>query len=71
MTPSYEECLMALLRNVTTAQSPCRACNANILWVRHGNNRLCPYNMDGTSHFTTCPAADRFSKGGKHGNSGS
>jgi len=40
----------------------CRGCGAAIIWGRTRKGRLCPYNPDGTSHFTTCPKAATFSR---------
>lgn len=42
----------------------CRGCNRKIYWVRHRTGKSAPYDHDGTSHFVTCPHADRFRKPG-------
>lgn len=38
----------------------CRACRACIVFVRTTSGALMPVNLDGTTHFATCPAADAF-----------
>ena len=38
----------------------CSACAAVILFVRTRKGKRAPLNPDGTSHFASCPAADRF-----------
>jgi len=43
--------------------SHCRSCGAKMLWVESvKNQRPAPINPDGTSHFATCPQADRWRK---------
>lgn len=41
----------------------CGSCGAEITWGKTANNKACPMNPDGTSHFTTCPNAASHSKG--------
>jgi hypothetical protein len=41
---------------------PCRACGALMVFVKTEKGKTCPVNEDGTSHFSTCPEASRFSK---------
>lgn len=39
----------------------CRGCHLGIWWAKHPTSgRAHPYNLDGVSHFATCPKADRF-----------
>lgn len=39
----------------------CRSCAAPVLWViTHKSGRPSPLNQDGTSHFSTCPQAERW-----------
>ena len=38
----------------------CRSCQAEILWCITQNRRKAPTNRDGTSHFSTCPAAEQW-----------
>lgn len=38
----------------------CRACGAPMVWIITKKGKKSPMNKDGTSHFGTCPAADRF-----------
>ena len=40
----------------------CRGCGAAIIWGRTKKGKICPYNLDGTSHFGTCPKAGDFSR---------
>jgi hypothetical protein len=50
-------------------RAECKGCGATIYWRPHpttGRNH--PFNPDGSSHFQTCPEADRFRKrGGRNG----
>ena len=43
-----------------TPQSRCRKCDKFFYWVRMESGKLMPVDIDGTSHFATCPAADEF-----------
>ena len=38
--------------------SKCKSCGAEIVWGVHPNNphKMCPFNADGTIHFSTCEA---------------
>lgn len=38
----------------------CRACSARISWAETPTGRTAPLDPDGTSHFATCPDAERF-----------
>lgn len=40
----------------------CRGCLAAILWVVHRNEKLTPYDLDGTPHFATCQQSKAFKK---------
>ena len=60
-------------------ESICKGCGANIQWVKTAKGKIMPCNLakvvivtkDGkvvsgfTSHFATCPKADKFRGGGK------
>ena len=35
-------------------------CRAPIYWIVHRNGKRAPYNPDGTNHFITCPAVEKF-----------
>lgn len=41
----------------------CRGCREPIAWSRTPAGRSAPLDRDGTSHFATCPEADRFRAG--------
>lgn len=43
------------------AQS-CRGCQAVIFWILTSLGNKMPVNADGTSHFATCPDANKFRK---------
>jgi len=45
-----------------TAVSRCRGCGAPIAWAVTATYRSMPLDRDGTSHFATCPDAERFRK---------
>lgn len=38
----------------------CRSCAADILWTITRKGKRAPLNRDGTSHFSTCPAANQW-----------
>lgn len=38
----------------------CRGCNQEILWAVTTAGKNSPHDPDGTSHFATCPQAQRF-----------
>ena len=41
----------------------CRSCHAPIRWARNEQSgRMSPFDLDGKSHFATCPNADDFRK---------
>lgn len=40
----------------------CRACGASIRFESTASGKLMPVDADGTSHFATCPQAERFRK---------
>jgi hypothetical protein len=40
----------------------CRACGAPMNWCETKAGKRAPLNLDGTSHFATCPDAERFRK---------
>ena len=41
-------------------QSACRSCSAPIVWCKTPAGKRAPVNPEGTSHFSTCPQADRW-----------
>ena len=54
---------------VTAAVHECRSCHAPVYWGFTEKGKRCPYDVvDGTatrtSHFTTCPQAQAWSKKG-------
>ena len=40
----------------------CKGCLAKILWVRHRNAKVVPYDPDGTNHFVSCADRERFKR---------
>jgi hypothetical protein len=42
----------------------CRSCRAAIVWVTTRNGRLSPMNLDGSSHFGTCPQSEKWRRRG-------
>lgn len=47
-------------------RAECRSCGAVIYWREHPTtHKNHPYNADGTSHFGTCPDADKWRGKGK------
>jgi hypothetical protein len=40
----------------------CASCDAPISWLRTPTGRMGPWNVDGTSHFASCPEANRWRK---------
>ena len=44
-------------------QSQCKACGAPIVWVRTKSGKWTPQDLDGGSHWATCPEAHKFKKG--------
>lgn len=40
--------------------SKCNSCGAEIKWRENANNRWEPLNMNGVSHFETCPQAKEW-----------
>jgi len=40
----------------------CRACHAEIIWVKTAKGNWTPQNLDYSSHWGTCPAAKQFKK---------
>ena len=55
---AYEVMRMLLERVGDPGQ--CSGCNVPIYWVRYKGGRVGPHNLDGVSHFATCPKADQF-----------
>jgi hypothetical protein len=54
--------ITALLKAIGADPGQCKGCPAPVLWVRHANGKLTPYDRDGTNHFITCPNARQFKK---------
>jgi hypothetical protein len=50
-----------------TKPSICRGCGSEIFWIVTKNGKRMPVNADGTSHFSSCPDADKFRKGKNDG----
>jgi hypothetical protein len=40
----------------------CRSCKAEVIWAVHDSGKRAPFDMDGSSHFATCPQADYWRK---------
>ena len=40
--------------------SRCLGCNKHIYWIKTKKGASMPLNTDGTSHWGTCPEAERF-----------
>jgi len=40
----------------------CKSCGASIAYKKAGGAPAHPFNLDGTSHFTTCPQARTWRK---------
>jgi len=53
-------------------QGACRACGADIFWVRHANGKVTPYTPAGLNHFVDCPGRAQFAtkKSGEKGYTG-
>jgi len=50
----------ALLEKVAD-KGVCRACKAEVYWVRHLNSgKQVPYDATALNHFASCPFADEF-----------
>lgn len=60
---TLHERVTALLAKLPS--SACKGCSETVYWINHGNGKTNPYNADLSSHFTTCPNVDRFSKNGR------
>lgn len=58
--PPIEKRMSTLLNLIAETIRPCRACGEQLAIVRHRNDKLAPYTMDGTNHFINCPKADQF-----------
>ena len=43
------------------ATSTCRSCNAPITWGESASGKRTPFDLDGSSHFTTCPDSCQWS----------
>jgi hypothetical protein len=40
----------------------CKGCGAPMIWWETPAGKLSPHDLDGTSHFATCPLQERFRK---------
>jgi len=40
--------------------SKCRGCGETVYWIITRNGKRMPVDPDGTSHFATCPSAERY-----------
>ena len=38
----------------------CKACGADIWWMKTRNGKVAPYTKHGVSHFMDCPKAEEF-----------
>ena len=43
----------------------CKSCHARIVWGLTKNGKRAPFDLNGMSHFTTCPDARKWTKKGK------
>jgi hypothetical protein len=41
----------------------CRSCGARIIWATHNSGNRAPFNLDGVSHFATCPQGNEWRHG--------
>lgn len=41
-------------------EGACRSCQAPIVWIVTKNGKRAPMNLDGTSHFGTCPQSESW-----------
>lgn len=54
------ERISTLLRRVAVETRQCRYCRRDIAMVKHTlSGKFAVYDMDGLSHYVTCPAADQ------------
>jgi len=44
------------------SEQKCRSCGAPIEWVKTDAGKWMPVDPDGTSHFATCPDAEKWRK---------
>jgi hypothetical protein len=52
------------LLSVLGEPAKCIGCGKDIIWMqRIVNSKRIPYDLDGVSHFATCPEAKLFRKG--------
>ena len=49
---------------------PCRECGETLRFVMTGAGKWTPQNEDGSSHWSTCPGADKFRKRKEESKSG-
>ena len=45
-----------------TPETTCKSCGAPIVWVLSAKAKRMPLNLDGVTHFATCPHADEHRK---------
>ncbi len=50
------------LLDVIGGKSQCRACGADIWFVKTKNGKSAPYTAEALSHFADCPKAESFRK---------
>lgn len=48
-------------------KSYCKSCGAEINWVKTESGKFTPINLDGLTHWATCPDAKKFKKRGDNG----
>lgn len=46
----------------STKQSSCKGCGQSITWMLTENGKSTPLNLDGTTHWATCPDAKKFKR---------
>lgn len=47
---------------INTNKSYYKGCGAEIIWVKTKTGKLTPNNLDGITHWATCPNAKHFKK---------
>lgn len=62
--PTVEENMRKLLDLIGVEFRPCKACQAQLVFVVHRRTGAkTPYTYDGLNHFINCPDAKQFKRG--------
>ena len=51
-----------VLEQLSESTRDCQDCQTAMWFVRSKRGKLVPYNADGSTHFETCPFADKYRK---------